>query len=135
MAVTSPSFRWPGAARTRCSTGSSSVGSRCCTGRWDANDLYDILHGNSLREGTDIRDLSADWLYKQIAYVGQATVKFELSAAENIAFGNLDHLDGQTELISEIAATAGIQSIIDKVPHGLGHYFGTKIRRLQPIGR
>lgn len=88
--------------------------------------LYDVTSGAVLVDGVDVRDLSAGWLYSQIAYVGQTPIKFEMTAADNIAFGNLERLDGQNEQIAEIAASAGVQSIIDKMPRGLDTVLGRR---------
>jgi ATP-binding cassette subfamily B protein len=88
--------------------------------------LYDPTEGAVLIDGVDVRDLSADWLYDQIAYVGQSVVRLEVTAADNIAFGDLQRLDGQTEQIAEIAELSGIQSIIDKMPRGLDTVLGRR---------
>jgi ATP-binding cassette subfamily B protein len=88
--------------------------------------LHDPTSGTVLIDGIDARELSADWLYRQIAYVGQRTLELEVSAAENIAFGDLERLDGQPERIAEIARNAGIQSIIDKMPRGLDTVLGRR---------
>ncbi len=88
--------------------------------------LYDPTRGSVLIDGIDARELSAEWLYSQIAYVGQSVVRFELSAAENIAFGDLERLDGQHEQLERIAREAGIQSIVDKMPRGLDTILGRR---------
>jgi len=88
--------------------------------------LYDVTEGAVLMDDIDVRKLSADWLYKQIAYVGQAVVMLEMTAADNIAFGDLERLDGNRELISQIVSRTGIQTIVDKMPDGLDTVLGRR---------
>jgi ATP-binding cassette subfamily B protein len=88
--------------------------------------LYDSTSGSVLIDGVDVRELSADWLYGQIAYVGQYPIRFEMTAADNIAFGDLERLDGQPEQIADIARSAGVQSIIDRMPRGLDTVLGRR---------
>jgi len=88
--------------------------------------LFDPTAGVVRLDGTDLRDLSAEWFYQQIAYVPQVPVRFEVSALENISFGAFGRLAGDREQVARIAKEAGVQSIIDKMPRGLETVMGRR---------
>ncbi len=88
--------------------------------------LFDPTGGTVRLDGADMRDLSAKWLYGQIAYVPQVPVRFEVSAHENVAFGDIDRLLGNHEEVARVAKDAGLQSIVDKMPHGLDTVLGRR---------
>lgn len=88
--------------------------------------LYDVDGGSVLLDGVDVRDLSARWYYDQIAYVGQFPIRFEVTAADNIAFGDWKRLGGNRAGIEKIVAEAGIAPIIEGMPHGLDTVLGRR---------
>lgn len=62
--------------------------------------FYDPTGGDILYLGNDLRSLNVRWFRSQLAYVGQEPVLFNMSIAENIAFG----ADGVTRAAIEEAA-------------------------------
>lgn len=80
--------------------------------------LYDAGEGAVLIDDVGLRNRSSDWYYDQIAYVDQVPVRFEVPAAENIAFGDWQRLNGDRSKIESIAAEAGIDSITDQIAFG-----------------
>jgi ATP-binding cassette subfamily B (MDR/TAP) protein 1 len=62
--------------------------------------FYDVLEGEVTYLGHDVRSLNVDWYRKCCAYVGQEPVLFDMSIAENIAFG----AEGVSRASIEIAA-------------------------------
>jgi ATP-binding cassette subfamily B protein len=96
--------------------------------------LYDPTSGVVRVDGVDVREYSTEWLYRQIGYVSQAPVRFEMSAAENIAFADYERLRDQPEEIARIARSAGIESIIDKMPRGLDTILGRRFGEYEMSG-
>jgi ATP-binding cassette subfamily B protein len=79
--------------------------------------LYTPTSGAVLADGVDIAGLpTADW-QRRIAVIFQDFVRYELSAAANIGFGAVDHLD-DTEGIRRAADAAGILDVLDGLPYG-----------------
>ncbi|MBB5867589.1 ATP-binding cassette subfamily B protein [Allocatelliglobosispora scoriae] len=80
--------------------------------------LYSPTSGAVLADGVDLAGLpTADW-QARIAVVFQDFVRYELSAAANIGFGAVGHLD-DTDGIRRAADAAGILAALDGLPHGL----------------
>ncbi len=90
--------------------------------------FYDVTRGSVKIDQTDIRDLSPDWLYKHIAYVGQSPVVFEATAHENIAFGDWQRLLNDYEAVKNIAVKTGVDAMVRNMSEGydtrLGRLFG-----------
>ena len=49
--------------------------------------FYDPTEGQILYLGNDLRSLNVSWYRTQLSYVGQEPTLFNLTIAENIAFG------------------------------------------------
>lgn len=88
--------------------------------------LFDPTSGTVRLDGTDLRDLAAEWYYEQIAYVPQVPIRFETTARENIAFGDRARLMNDHEAVARIAKEAGVESIIDRMPRGLDTTLGRR---------
>ncbi|TAK34829.1 MAG: ABC transporter ATP-binding protein [Chloroflexota bacterium] len=85
--------------------------------------FYDPIRGRVLLDGTDLRDLSLDWLRSQIAIVFQDTYLFATSIRENIAFGR----DGASETqIIAAARSANAWEFIERLPNGLDTLVGER---------
>jgi len=91
--------------------------------------LYDIESGEITLDGRDIRTLDAGYLHKQLAFAFQEAVRFEATAAENLAFGDWERLVGDPEAIRAVAERTGVADLIEGFPEGydtmLGRVFGT----------
>lgn len=84
--------------------------------------FYDPTRGAVLWDGVDLRDLEITELRRRIGAVFQDFMCYELSAAENIALGEVD---GAEELavdngsrVEAAAARAGIGDVLADLPHG-----------------
>ena len=90
--------------------------------------LYEADAGSVRIDGHDVRELPVRWLQDQIAYVGQAPVRFEATIEDNIAFGNWRQLLGRREEVSAVAQRAGLERLLASAPDGmqtlLGRRFG-----------
>jgi ATP-binding cassette subfamily B protein len=77
--------------------------------------LYDPTAGRILLDGVDLKDLTLDYLRRNIGLVFQESLLFHSSVAQNIAFGNPDASQPQIE---HAAKVAGAHSFIVELPQG-----------------
>jgi ATP-binding cassette, subfamily B, bacterial MsbA len=83
--------------------------------------LFDVTGGKVSIDGRDIRDVTLKSLRSQIGMVTQDTVLFDLTAAENIAYGNPDI---GMEKILEAAHRAKAFDFISSLPRGFDTHLG-----------
>ncbi|KAL5267318.1 hypothetical protein ACHWQZ_G004385 [Mnemiopsis leidyi] len=77
--------------------------------------FYDVIEGEVLLDGVDIKKLSLHWLREQIGLVGQEPVLFSTTVEENIRYGR----EGVTkEQIVEAAKKAFAHEFITALPDG-----------------
>jgi ABC-type multidrug transport system fused ATPase/permease subunit len=90
--------------------------------------LYDPDDGAILFDGVDLRELPRDELHRRIAFVFQGFGRYEAAAADNIAYGDWDRLLGDREGVRQVARLAGVEELVEALPHGydtaLGRTFG-----------
>lgn len=79
--------------------------------------LYDPELGSILWDGENLKDFHPDDLRKRIGVIFQDFMRFDLSARENIGFGNIANIEDM-EAIRRAAAKAGIRSVIEGLPKG-----------------
>ncbi|MFD7712103.1 ABC transporter ATP-binding protein [Streptomyces sp. NPDC059786] len=77
--------------------------------------LYDPTRGAVLWDGTDIRDVDPSELRRRIGAVFQDYMHYDMTAAENIALGDLDAL-GDRDRIRDAARRAGIHTKLARLP-------------------
>lgn len=77
--------------------------------------LYDPNHGKILMNGVDIRRFKSNEFRKQVSAVFQDFLRFQLSAKENISYGNI-HSPFSEENMYEAAQDAGAAHFIEKFP-------------------
>ncbi|CAF2852909.1 unnamed protein product [Rotaria sp. Silwood2] len=75
--------------------------------------FYDVTSGQLLIDGTDIRQLNLHWLRSQFGLVSQEPILFDLTIAENIAYG-LENVP--MEDIINAARKANIHQFIEQLP-------------------
>jgi len=89
--------------------------------------FYDPDHGRILFDGSDLRELDPEALRKQITVLFQDPVRYQASARENIAFGQVDRQENEVEIMAA-AEAAGAVSFLSRLPNGfdtwLGKWFG-----------
>lgn len=79
--------------------------------------LYDPTAGSIVLDGTDIRDLPLAEVRRMFTVLFQVPVRYELSAYENIAFGDWA-TDHDLRAVRAAAEAAGGDGPIDKLPDG-----------------
>ncbi|CAF1003973.1 unnamed protein product [Adineta steineri] len=85
--------------------------------------FYDVTHGELLLDGVNIRKLNLQWLRSRLGVVSQEPVLFDLTIAENIAYG-LENIP-MDEIV--LAATkANIHEFILQLPQGYDTKVGVK---------
>ena len=77
--------------------------------------FYDPDSGDIKLDGRDLRDYNLHWLRSQIGFVSQEPILFDLSIAENIAYGDTSREVPMDEII-EATKKANIYDFITKLP-------------------
>lgn len=78
-------------------------------------------HGRIVINGADLATITAPALSRMIAWIGQRPVLFAASIRDNIRFGRNDASDAE---IAEAAHAAGLDPLLDHLPHGLDTIIG-----------
>jgi ATP-binding cassette subfamily B protein len=88
--------------------------------------FYDVDAGAIQLDGVDLREIAVDDLRRQITTLLQSPVPYQLTAAENIAFGDVQ-TSPTREQIEAAARQAGAHEVIERLPQGydtlLGKWF------------
>lgn len=79
--------------------------------------FYDPTRGAVLWDGVDIRDIPVAELRRRIGAVFQDYMCYDLTAADNIGVGELEHLADQEHVVAA-ARLAGIDTTIRRLPNG-----------------
>ena len=83
--------------------------------------FYDVTDGSILIDGTDVRDVTAESLRKQIGVVLQDTFLFSTTVMENIRFGRPDASDAEVLAAAQLAhADTFIERLPEKYQTVLG---------------
>lgn len=90
--------------------------------------LYEPTGGKILLDGRDMQDFSPDAWRRRIAIVFQDFIRYELSVADNVAFGAVDY-DAGPQSIRRATAAAGMDDVVERLPRGAStllarHYDG-----------
>ncbi|CAF4765805.1 unnamed protein product, partial [Rotaria sp. Silwood2] len=85
--------------------------------------FYDVTNGRILLDGIDIRKLNIQWVRSHFGLVSQEPILFDLTIAENIAYG-LESV--RMEDIINAASRANIHQFIEQLPEGYETNVGTK---------
>lgn len=88
--------------------------------------LYDPTEGQILLDGVDLRDYDLNELRRRIGVIFQDFVRYQLTARENIGFGQIDYLD-DAQRVAEAAQRGGADDVVAVLPAGiettLGRWF------------
>ncbi|ORY01608.1 ABC multidrug transporter Mdr1 [Basidiobolus meristosporus CBS 931.73] len=87
--------------------------------------FYDVLSGNVMVDGKDVRQMNINDLRKHIALVGQEPTLYDMTIRENICFGLVDRVPSQEE-IEKAARDANIHDFIMGLPKGYDTPLGSK---------
>lgn len=85
--------------------------------------FYDVTQGQLLIDGQDIRKVTLESLRAQISVVSQDTFLFNVSIAENIAYGSAD---ATPEAIKSAARAAYADEFIERLPQGYDTIIGER---------
>lgn len=88
--------------------------------------LYDPTDGQILLDGIDLRNYDLNALRQNIGVIFQDYVRYHLSAAENVGFGQIEHVDDRPRII-RASEKSGAHPLISSLPEGyettLGRWF------------
>lgn len=84
--------------------------------------LYQDYQGEVFFGNHELKTLDPDLVRKKIGILFQDFVRYELSARENVAFGNLSKI-GDTEQIESIVSDVGLDKRIENIDMQLGFWF------------
>ncbi|CAF1285349.1 unnamed protein product [Adineta steineri] len=85
--------------------------------------FYDVTHGELTLDGVDIRKLNVQWLRSRLGVVSQEPILFDLTIAENIAYG-LENISIDEIILA--ATKANIHEFIQQLPLGYETKAGVK---------
>lgn len=80
--------------------------------------LYEPSAGRISVDGIDVRELEPHAWQRRVGAIFQDFVQYQMSAADNIAFGAIDRAQDR-EAIAEAARRVGADAIIDALPQGM----------------
>ncbi|MBI4789953.1 MAG: ABC transporter ATP-binding protein [Chloroflexi bacterium] len=88
--------------------------------------LYDPTVGQVLLDGVDLREYDLRELRQSIGVIFQDFVRYHLTAAENVGFGQIERLDDRARIVNS-AEKSGAHNLITSLPEGyettLGRWF------------
>ena len=87
--------------------------------------LYDPTGGEILLDGVDLREYSLEDLYTQIGVIFQDFMRYEMSARENIAVGQIQELD-HISLLQEAAHKSLADEVIARLPLSYDQMLGRR---------
>jgi ATP-binding cassette subfamily B protein len=90
-------------------------------------NLYQPTEGRILLDGVDLREYDLDVLRQNIGVIFQDFVRYHLTAAENIAVGQIDARDDR-ERIVEAARRSLADEVIEKLPGGYDQVIGKRFK-------
>ena len=85
--------------------------------------LYDPLEGAIDLDGRDLRDYDLGDVRRDVAVVFQDFYRYDLSAADNVGFGEARHLDNR-DRIHDAARKAGAHDTLEALPKGYDTVLG-----------
>lgn len=87
--------------------------------------LYDPVSGRILLDGVDLREYNLEDLYSQVGVIFQDFMRYDMTAAENIAVGKIDELHNASE-IGLAAAKSRADAVIRRLPRGYQQMLGRR---------
>jgi len=87
--------------------------------------LYDPLEGRILLDGVDLREYSLEDLYREIGVIFQDFMRYEMTARENIAVGQIETL-AHLESLQEAARKSMAAPVIERLPSNYEQMLGRR---------
>ena len=88
--------------------------------------LYDPTAGRILLDGVDLREYDGEDLRREMGVIFQDFVRYELTAGENIAMGQVEALGDRARLLAA-AARGGARDLVEHLPQGLDTPLGREL--------
>jgi ATP-binding cassette, subfamily B, bacterial len=90
--------------------------------------LYDPSSGSILLDGTDLREYDLEDLCREIAVIFQDFMRYDMTAAENIAVGQIQSRDNSFK-IGMAAQKSMAHAVIHKLPRGYQQMLGRRFEQ------
>ncbi|GJM34004.1 MAG: ABC transporter ATP-binding protein [Saprospiraceae bacterium] len=87
--------------------------------------LYEPTEGQILLDGIDLREYSLKELRDNIGIIFQDYIRFQLTASENIAIGNIQQV-GEMPIIENAAQKSLADTVVDQLPEGFATRLGKR---------
>jgi ATP-binding cassette subfamily B protein len=87
--------------------------------------LYDPVEGQVLLDGVDLREYRLEDLYREIGVIFQDFMRYELTARENIAIGQIEELS-RLEALQLAAKKSMAAAVIERLPFGYEQTLGRR---------
>jgi ATP-binding cassette, subfamily B, bacterial len=87
--------------------------------------LYDPTEGQILLDGVDLREYNLDDLYREIGVIFQDFMRYEMTARENIAVGQIDQ-NGNLPLLKAAAGKSMANEVIERLPRDYEQMLGRR---------
>ncbi len=89
--------------------------------------LYEPDKGSIMFDGVNLRELSLDYLHREISFVFQRSNRYEATVSDNIAYGDWEHVTTGDQ-VKRVGRLANVDDMIMAMPEGyktmLGRRFG-----------
>lgn len=89
--------------------------------------LYKPESGTLELDGTSVNEMNLADLHEQIGVIFQDYVRYQLTLAENVGFGSVEHLAEQARILSAIES-AGAADVLEDLPDGLESVLGSQFK-------
>ncbi|HZR28926.1 MAG TPA: ABC transporter ATP-binding protein [Terriglobales bacterium] len=87
--------------------------------------LYDPTEGKILLDGVDLREYDLDALHREIGVIFQDFMRYEMTAGENIAVGDIEELDNP-ELLRVAARKSLAHEVVERLPRRYDQMLGRR---------
>jgi ATP-binding cassette subfamily B protein len=87
--------------------------------------LYDPSEGQILLDGIDLREYDLDDLYREIGVIFQDFMRYEMTARENIAVGQIAARDN-LRMLKAAAVKSMANEVIERLPHDYDQMLGRR---------
>lgn len=87
--------------------------------------LYDPVEGQILLDGIDLREYSLEDLYREIGVIFQDFMRYEMTARENIAVGQIETL-ARLDLLQEAARKSMAAPVVERLPSSYEQMLGRR---------
>ena len=85
--------------------------------------FYDPTGGSIRLDGHDYRDYDLESLQTSMSVVFQDFARFDISAADNIGIGSVDHVEDRARIV-DAARKGGAEEVVNGLPHGYDTVLG-----------